>query len=156
MAEKTDAPPRTAERELVITRVFDVPRELVWKAWTARDHVLKWLGPKDFTAVDFELEPRPGGAWHSRIRGPDGAEYSNGGTVREVHEPDRLVFTFAWDGEDGTPGREMQITITLDERDGKTEMTLSQGVFESAEDRDGHRGGWSESFDKLAEYLASV
>src|SRR5207244_12643008 len=87
MAEKTDAPTRTAERELVITRAFDVPRELVWKAWTARDHVLKWLGPKDFTAVDFELEPRPGGAWHSRIRGPDGAEYSNGGTVREVHEP---------------------------------------------------------------------
>ena len=60
MAEKTDAPTRTAERELVITRVFDVPRELVWKAWSARDHVLKWLGPKDFTAVDFELEPRPG------------------------------------------------------------------------------------------------
>ena len=156
MAEKTDAPTRTAERELVITRVFDAPRDLLWKAWTERDHVLKWLGPKQFTALDFELDPRPGGAWHSRMRGPDGVEYSNGGTVREVEEPERLVFTFAWDEEDGTPGREMQITITFAEREGKTEMTFSQGVFESDEDRDGHGEGWSESFDKLAEYLASI
>ena len=114
------------------------------------------MGTQRFTALDFELDPRPGGAWHSRMRGPDGAEYSNGGTVHEVDEPERLVFTFAWDEEDGTPGREMEITITFDERDGKTEMTFSQGVFESAEDRDGHREGWSESFDKLAEYLASI
>jgi uncharacterized protein YndB with AHSA1/START domain len=156
MVERANAPTQTAERELVITRVFDAPRELVWKAWTDRGHVLKWLGPKHFTAVDFELEPRPGGAWHSRMRGPDGAEYSNGGTVREVDEPERLVFTFAWDAEDGTPGRQMQITITFAEREGKTEMTFSQGVFESAEDRDGHREGWSESFDRLAEYLATI
>ena len=90
------------------------------------------------------------------MRGPDGVEYANRGTVREVDEPERLVFTFAWDNEDGSPGREMEITITFDERDGKTEMTFSQGVFESAEDRDGHREGWSESFDKLAEYLAGI
>jgi uncharacterized protein YndB with AHSA1/START domain len=156
MAETADAPTKTAERELVIKRIFDAPRELLWKAWTERDHVLKWLGPKEFTALDFDLDPRPGGAWHSRMRGPDGGEYSNRGTVREVQEPERLVFTFTWDEEDGTPGREMQITITFDERNGKTEMTFSQGALESAEDRDGHREGWSESFDKLAEYLASI
>jgi uncharacterized protein YndB with AHSA1/START domain len=156
MVERAEAPTQTAERELLITRVFDAPRELVWKAWTDPGHVLKWLGPRDFTAIDFELDTRPGGAWHSRMRGPDGAEYSNGGTVREVDEPHRLVFTFAWDEEDGTPGREMQITITFAERGGKTEMTFSQGVFESDEDRDGHREGWSESFDKLAEYVAGI
>jgi uncharacterized protein YndB with AHSA1/START domain len=156
MAETADAPTKTAERKLVITRILDAPRELVWKAWTAREHVLKWLGPRQFTALDFELDPRPGGAWHSRMRGPDGAEYSNGGTVREAEEPKRLVFTFAWDEEDGTPGREMEITITFDERDGKTEMTFQQAEFESVEDRDGHRVGWSESFDKLAEYLARI
>jgi len=156
MAERAEAPTQTTERELVITRVFDAPRELVWKAWTDPSHVLKWLGPKNFTAVDFELDPRPGGAWRSRMRGPDGAEHSNRGTVREVDEPRRLVFTFAWDDEDGSPGREMEITITFDERDGKTEMTFSQAVFDSEEDRDGHREGWSESFDKLAEYLASI
>jgi uncharacterized protein YndB with AHSA1/START domain len=156
MAERANAPSKTAERELVITRLFDAPRELVWKAWTEREIVLKWLGPKDFTAVDFSLDPRPGGAWHSSMRSPDGKEYSNRGTVREAVEPERLVFTFAWDNEDGSPGREMLITITFADRDGGTEMTFAQALFESAEDRDGHREGWSESFDKLTEYLASA
>jgi len=155
MAERTDAPTQTAERELVITRLFDAPPELVWKAWTERGLVLKWLGPKDFTAEDFSLDPRPGGAWHSRMRSPDGREYSNRGVVREAVEPERLVFTFAWDNEDGSPGREMLITITFADRDGATEMTFAQAVFESAEDRDGHREGWSESFDKLAAYLGA-
>src|SRR5207244_12610399 len=116
----------------------------------------EWSGPERGAALTCERCARLGRDVHSRMRGPDGAEYSNGGKVREVDEPERLVSTFAWDEEDGTPGREMDITITFDDRDGKTEMTFSQGVFESAEDRDGHREGWSESFDKLAEYLASI
>jgi uncharacterized protein YndB with AHSA1/START domain len=156
MAERTDAPAKTAERELVITRLFNAPRELVWKAWTERDRVLRWLGPKDFTATEFEMDRRPGGAWHSRMRSPEGKEYSNGGVVREAVEPERLVFTFAWDNDDGSPGREMLVTITFAERNGGTEMIFSQAVFESAEDRDGHREGWSESFDRLAEYLANA
>ena len=156
MAERSDAPTKTAERQLVITRLFDARRELVWKAWTERERVMRWLGPKEFTALDFEMDRRPGGAWHSRMRSPEGKVYSNRGVVREVVEPERLVFTFAWDEEDGKPGREMLITITFAERDGRTEMTFTQAVFESAEDRDGHQGGWSESFDKLGAYLAAV
>jgi uncharacterized protein YndB with AHSA1/START domain len=156
MAERADAPTTTSERELVITRVFDARRELVWKAWTERELVLKWLGPKDFTATEFHMDRRPGGAWHFRMRGPDGKEYSARGVVREAVEPARLAFTFAWDNEDGSPGREMLITITFVERDGRTEMTFAQAEFESAEDRDGHREGWSESFDKLADYLTGA
>jgi len=156
MAERTKAPTVMAERELVITRVFDAPRDLVFRAWTDREHTMQWLGPKNLTAVEFEMDRRPGGAWHSRMRSADGTEYSNRGVVREVVEPERLVFTFAWDNEDGTPGREMLVTITFDEHHGGTEMTFSQAVFESAEDRDGHREGWSESFDRLAAYLANA
>jgi len=156
MAERTDAPTTTADRQLVITRVFDAPRELVWMAWTDRERVMQWLGPKEFTALEFEMDQRPGGAWHSRMRSPEGVEHSNRGVVREAVEPERLAFTFAWDDEDGKPGREMLVTISFAERDGKTEMTFSQAVFESAEDRDGHNEGWSESFDKLAEYLANA
>jgi uncharacterized protein YndB with AHSA1/START domain len=156
MAERSDAPTKTAERELVITRLFDARRELVWKAWTERERVMRWLGPKEFTALDFEMDQRPGGAWHSRMRSPEGTEHSNRGLVREVVEPERLVFTFAWDEEDGKPGREMLITITFAERGDQTEMAFSQAVFESVEDRDGHQGGWSESFDKLGAYLAAV
>lgn len=138
-----------AQRELVITRVFDAPRELVFKAWTEPDRVLQWLGPKDFTALEFKMD-EAGGTWLSRMRGPDGKEYANGGRVLEFKEPEKLAFTFKWD--DGGQ-EETEISITLTERDGKTEMTFRQGVFETTDSRDGHRGGWSESFDKLNDYL---
>ena len=140
--------------ELFITRVFSAPRELVFRAWTDPDIVKQWLGPTVFTATEFEMDRSPGGAWHSRMRSVDRVEHANRGVVRDVVEPERLVFTFAWDNEDGSPGREMLITITLADHPEGTEMTFHQAVFESDEDRDGHRGGWSESFDKLAEYLA--
>jgi uncharacterized protein YndB with AHSA1/START domain len=156
MAEVSSVPEKTAERELVITRIFDAPRDLVFKAWTEPERVLHWLGPRDFTALAFQMDRRPGGAWHSRMRSPDGTEHSNRGVVREVIEPERVVFTFAWDDPDGAPGREMLVTIALAEHDRGTEMTFTQAVFESAEDRDGHRDGWSESFDRLAAYLASA
>lgn len=150
------SPAEAAQRELVITRVFDAPRSLVFKAWTEPERVMCWLGPKGFTALEFEMDLRPGGAWRSRMRSPEGTEYANGGIVREIVEPERLVFTFAWDDEDGKPGREMLVAITFAEREGGTEMTFTQAVFESAEDRDGHREGWGESFDRLAEYLAQA
>jgi uncharacterized protein YndB with AHSA1/START domain len=156
MAETGNASTTMAERELVITRVFEARRELVWKAWTEREFAMQWAGPKGFTAVDFALDPQSGGAWHLTMRSPDGNELTNRGVVREAVEPEQLVFTFAWDNEDGSPRREMLITITLAEREGKTEMTFHQAVFDSVEDRDGHRGGWSESFDKLAWYLAAA
>jgi uncharacterized protein YndB with AHSA1/START domain len=156
MAELSDAAVAGAQLELVITRVFDAPRELVYRAWTERDRVLQWLGPAGFTGIEFAMDERPGGAWQGRMRGPDGTEHANGGRVREAVAPERLVFTFAWDEEDGTPGREMLITITLADRGGRTEMTFHQAAFESAEDRDGHIQGWSESFDKLAQYLAAA
>jgi uncharacterized protein YndB with AHSA1/START domain len=156
MAETTDASTQTAERELVITRVFDAPRELVWKAWTDREMGLQWAGPKGFTAVDFELDARRGGTWHLTMRSADGNELTNRGVVREAVEPERLVFTFAWDNDDGTPGREMLITIDFANVGGKAEMTFRQGAFDSVEDRDGHIEGWNESFDKLEAYLASA
>jgi uncharacterized protein YndB with AHSA1/START domain len=156
MADASNAPTTSTELQLTITRVFDAPRDLVFKAWTERDRVLRWLGPTGFTALEFEMERRPGGAWRSRMRSPEGVVHSNGGVVREIVAPERLVFTFAWDNQDGSPGREMLVTITLADLDGGTEMTFHQAAFESIEDRDGHRGGWSESFDKLAGYLAKA
>ncbi len=156
MAATNNAPTETAERTLVITRVFDAPRGLVWKAWTEPERVLQWLGPTGFTALEFEMDPWPGGRWHGRMRSPEGVHHSNRGVVQEVVEPERLVFTFAWDDEDGNPGREMLITITFAEHEGKTEMTFMQREFESVEDRDGHNEGWSQSFDRLDAYLATA
>jgi uncharacterized protein YndB with AHSA1/START domain len=102
------------------------------------------------------MEGAAGGSWSGRMKSPEGTEYGNQGTVCEASEPERLVFTFAWVDEDGNPGREMLVTITLEEHPEGTEMTFHQAEFESADDRDGHRGGWSQSFDKLESYLERV
>jgi uncharacterized protein YndB with AHSA1/START domain len=142
------------ERELVIKRVFDAPRELVFKAWTDPEHLKQWSAPRGFTLPFAEGDLRPGGKWRSMMRKPDGTELWLGGVYREIVEPERLVFTHAWDDEHGNPGHETLVTVTFVERDGKTEMTFRQGMFESVESRDGHKGGWTECFDRLEELLS--
>jgi uncharacterized protein YndB with AHSA1/START domain len=155
MAANTEAAARAAERELVITRVLDAPRSLVFKAWTQPEHMVRWLGPRDFTAPACKLDVRPGGAWRACIRCAKGVDHWMQGVYREVVEPERLVFTFAWE-EQGKPGHETLVTITLAEQDGKTLFTFHQATFESVESRDSHHGGWSECFDRLEQYLASL
>jgi uncharacterized protein YndB with AHSA1/START domain len=146
-----------AERVLVITRVFDAPRELVFKLWADPAHAKHWMGPRGFTATHIEQDPRPGGAWRLCLRADDGSrELWQGGVFREIVEPERLVYSFAWDGEDGRRGHETLVTITFAEHQGKTKMTFRQAVFESVGQRDGHQGGWNSSFDRLAEYAAKA
>jgi uncharacterized protein YndB with AHSA1/START domain len=142
------------DRELIITRIFDAPRELVWKAWTEPERIKQWLAPKDFTIPVAEGDLRPGGAWRSSMRKPDGTELWLGGVYREIVEPERLVFTHAWLDEKGKPGPETLVTVTLTERGSKTEMKFRQTGFDSVESRDGHGGGWNECFDKLEEALS--
>jgi uncharacterized protein YndB with AHSA1/START domain len=142
-----------AQRELVITRVFDAPRELVFKAWTDARHAMSWWGPRDYPAIHMEMDLRPGGAWRGRLRSTaSGEELGLGGVFREVAPPERVVFTFAWE-EEGERGLETLVTVTFAELDGKTQMTFRQTPFQSIEERDGHRGGWSSSFDRLADYV---
>jgi len=144
-----------AERVLVITRVFDAPRELVFELWTNPAHAKHWMGPRGFTATHFEQDPRPGGAWRACLREDDsGRELWQGGVFREIVEPERLVYTFAWDRENGSRGHETLVTVTFAEHDGKTKMTFRQAVFETVGQRDGHQGGWNSTFDRLAEYAA--
>ncbi len=147
----------SAERVLVITRVFDAPRELVFKAWTAPAHAKHWMGPRGFTATRLEGDLRAGGCWRACLRRDEnGDELWQGGVYREVVAPERLVFTFAWDGENGRRGHETLVTVTFAEHQGKTKMTFRQAVFESVEQRDGHQSGWASSFDRLAEYVAKL
>jgi uncharacterized protein YndB with AHSA1/START domain len=145
------------ERELVITRVFDAPPSLVFKLWTDPAHAKHWMGPRGYTATHVEGDLRPGGSWRLCLH-PDagGDDLWQGGVYREIVEPERMVFTFAWDGKDGRRGNETLITITFAEHEGKTTMTFRQGVFDSVANRDGHQGGWSSAFDRLEEYSAKV
>src|SRR5260370_40967350 len=115
------------ERVLVITRVFDAPRELIWKLWTDPAHAKHWMGPRGFTAIHFEQDPRPGGAWRGRLRQDDGSrELWQGGGFRESVEPERLVYTFAWDREDGSRGHQTLGTSPLAEHERTTKVTVHQ------------------------------
>lgn len=157
MAAGHDADAASAERVLLITRVFDAPRDLVFRAWTDPAHAKRWMGPRGFTATHLEQDLRPGGAWRACLRPDDGGrDLWQGGVFREVMPPERLVFTFAWDREDGSRGHETLVTITFTEDQGRTRMTFRQAVFEAVEQRDSHRGGWNSSFDRLEEHLAQA
>jgi uncharacterized protein YndB with AHSA1/START domain len=145
-----------ADRELLITRVFDAPRALVYRIWTDPQHMKHWWGPRGYTTLSCEVDLRTGGAWRVESRHTDGSETAEQGVFREIVEPERLVLTHAWDDQHGKPGHETLVTVTFVEEDGKTKMTFHQAGFTSTEIRDGHVEGWNESFDMLAEHLASV
>ena len=153
MAATATATNAMAQHELVITRTFDAPRALVFKAWTAPEHTVRWFGPRNFTVPHCTMDFRVGGAYRACICAPDGKEYWMRGIYREIVKPERIVFTFSWE-EDGERGRENLITVTFAEQGDKTRMTFRQAFFDSIEQRDSHHEGWSECLDRLAQFLA--
>src|SRR5208282_1015543 len=119
MAARSSTATQSAERELVITRIFDAPRELVFKAWTDPRHVAQWWGPKGFTNPVCEMDVRPGGALRIVMRAPDGSEYPMTGIFREIVAPERLVFTNVAVDKAGKPLLEGLTTVTFAEAGGK-------------------------------------
>jgi uncharacterized protein YndB with AHSA1/START domain len=117
--------------------------------------MVRWMGPRGFTAPSAKLDVREGGEYRAHIRSSEGKDYWFRGTYREVVENKRLVFTFAWE-EDGERGQENLVTVTFAAEGDKTRMTFKQAPFPTLEERDGHEGGWSEAFDKLGDYVAAL
>jgi len=145
------------EREIVMTRVFDAPRGLVFEALTRPELLRRWYGPHGWSLVVCEIDLRVGGAWRFVTRRPDGKEVGQRGVYREIVAPQRLVNTESW--EDWNPG-EVLVTAVLMEQGGQTTLT-STLLFPSREVRDaliesGMTNGAAESYDKLAAYLASA
>ena len=143
-----------SEREIVMTRTFDAPRELVFEAITKAEHMREWWGPRGFTMLVCEIDLRPGGAYRFVQKGPDGGEYAFRGEFREIVPPERIGWTFEFEG---APGSISVDTMTLAEEDGKTTIT-STSLFDSVEQRDvmlqsGMETGAGESYDRLAELL---
>lgn len=157
MTERKADPATAAPNELVITRVFNAPRALVWKMFTEIEHALQWGGPRDYPMVHLEAELRPGGKWRACLRAKEsGEELWQSGVYREIVPPERLVYTFAWDEESGNMPNETLVTIRFeDEANGQTKMTFHQTPFASGESRDGHRAGWNSAFDRLGDYLGT-
>lgn len=138
---------------LTLTRIFHAPPALVFRAWTDPAHLAEWWGPKGFTLPFCEIDFRPGGAYRVCMRSPEGEDYWVGGVYLEIIEPKRLMFSWSHEEDGGRRGHETHVTVTLEEWQGKTKLTLTQSVFESEADRTEHNAGWSDSLDRLADYL---
>ncbi len=156
MAGKKESNSTVVPNQLTITRVFDAPRELVFKAWTDKEQMAKWWGPKDFTNPVCEIDARPGGSIYIDMTGPDGTVYPMGGEFVEVKEPERLVFfARAFKNKQGEWLLENKNTITFTNDNGKTKMVLYVEVMKrSAEVEDALAGmneGWNQSLDRLSE-----
>jgi len=160
---------RSADREIVITRVFDAPRDLVFKAWTEPERVMRWWGPDGFTTPVCKIDLRPGGVFHNCMRPPEGRDFWSKGVYREIVEPERIGCSDFFSDEEGNLVQpthygmspewpaEALVTVTFAEHDGKTKFTLHHAVGSApASERDQCRAGWTESLDRLAEYLASA
>jgi uncharacterized protein YndB with AHSA1/START domain len=141
-----------ADDELLLTRDFDAPAEIVFSLWTTPEHFKNWMGPGKYVCRHAEMDLRVGGAYRGMIYADDTGEGWFGGVYREIEPHTRLVFTFKWD--DGPSGElETLVTITFRESaDGRTTMTFHQTPFINVERRDSHVGGWTSAFNKLVEY----
>jgi uncharacterized protein YndB with AHSA1/START domain len=140
-------------RVLHLSRRFSARPDQVFRALTRCAELSQWWGPKGFTVPDCTLDLRPGGAWRTVMRSPEGQDHIVSGVYREVEPPSRLAFTWGWEREDGR-GHETLVTIELHERGGGTLLVLTQEAFESASARDQHSHGWASCFDCLEQALA--
>ncbi|MGD0462501.1 MAG: SRPBCC family protein [Tepidisphaeraceae bacterium] len=147
-------------REIVITREFDAPPALVFKAWIDPKHLAAWWGPKNFTNPVCEVDARIGGAWRIVMRAPDGMEYPCGGVYREIVEPERLVFTNIAVDKEGKPIIDGLTTVTFAENGGGTKLTLkTRGtamIAYAAAYLSGMEAGWTQSLQRLGEHLSSA
>jgi uncharacterized protein YndB with AHSA1/START domain len=162
----------TAIRPFVLSRTFDASRDELWKAWTERERLMQWFGPKGFKMPAAKLDFRPGGSFHYCLESPDGKEMWGKFNYREIAVPERIVLVNSFSDEDGgitrhpfSPTWPLQLlsTFTLTEENGKTTATIEwvpidptpeeRQTFENA--HDSMRQGWGGTFDQLAEYLSA-
>lgn len=148
---------------LIITRIFDAPRELVWKMWTDPEYFKRWWGPKTFTCPVCKIDLRVGGKYLNCMRSLEGQNFWSTGVYKEIVEFEKIIYTDSFADEKGNvvPAihyglsagfpLEMLVTVTFEEIDGKTKMTLRHAGIEniSDTDRNNMQQGWNESFDKL-------
>jgi uncharacterized protein YndB with AHSA1/START domain len=141
--------------ELLIERELDAPVALVFRLWEERDHVLRWWGPQEFTAVELDWELTPGRPWSGAMASRQHGLARFGGTIREVERNRRIAFTFRWD-DDPERYPETLVTVSFADRGGRTLQTFHQAPFTSVAIRDSHVSGWSSLFDKQRLYVENI
>lgn len=159
-AAKNSPAYESTDREIVLTRVFDAPRELVWQAMTDPAHVVHWWGPRGFSTIIEKMDVRPGGVWKHVMHGPDGTDYPNESVFTEVEKPERIAYSHGG-GKKGGPAAQFEATWTFEALGDKTRLTLRM-LFPSAADRDrvvkeyGAIEGGKQTLARLAEHLAEM
>jgi uncharacterized protein YndB with AHSA1/START domain len=151
----------TADRELLLTRLIDAPREKLFKAWTDPNLLKQWFAPLPWTTPRAELDVRPGGANLVVMRGPDGNEFPNRGVYLEIVPNERLVFTDAYT-EAWAPSQKpfMTVILTFEDEDGKTRYTARVRHWTVADrethEKMGFHQGWGQCADQLAALVATL
>src|SRR5437899_2105518 len=145
------------KQEIIITLVFDAPRELVFKAYTDPKLIPQWFGPREYTTTVDKMDVRPGGLWRFVQRNPEGDEFAFHGVHHDIVAPERIVATFEFEG---VPGHVLLQTVTFEPLGQKTRL-VEQLVYQSVADRDGMvasgmQRGSDESMDRMAELLANM
>ena len=145
-----------AEREIVLSRLLDAPRELVFAAWTDPKQIVQWWGPRGFTTTTQEMSVTPGGVWRFVMHGPDGTDYRNKIIFTEVVKPERLIYRHA--GEENTKDVKFHVTVTFEAQGHKTLLTM-RSLFETAQERNdvvtkyGAIEGGKQTLERLAEHV---
>lgn len=144
-------------RDVVITLTLAAPREAVFRAWTDPEQLAQWFGPRGYSVPSPEIEPRPDGAVRLDLRGPDGTQYSNRGTVTEIEAPERFAFETSLPDDKGSPILHVLNTVTFSEDRGQTTLTLKAHVLdatpEAARFVEQMHAGWSQTLDRLSEHI---
>jgi uncharacterized protein YndB with AHSA1/START domain/uncharacterized membrane protein YphA (DoxX/SURF4 family) len=149
---------KSLENELTLTRMFDAPRSLLWKAWTNFHFLAQWWGPKGFTNPVCKIDVHPGGTIHVDMRSPDGILYPMSGEYLEIVEPSLLVFTSAALNKYGTPLFHVFNIVTFAEQDGKTKLIMHASISDITPEAEpflaGQETGWTQSLVRLEEFIA--
>ena len=151
----------TADREIVIQRLINAPRELVFEVWTNQEHLEKWWGPNGFTTTTSEFDFRPGGVWFHTMHGPDGTDYPNEVYYEEIVPPERIVYAHGGGDAPGVDDAQFHATITFEDENGKTRLTM-KSLFKTAKQRNhvvekyGAIEGGKQHLANLEEYVHTL
>jgi uncharacterized protein YndB with AHSA1/START domain len=165
MGKMAKAGQQQTTKQLTITRIFDAPRELVWKVWTEPEGIKRWWGPKGYTSPACKTDFRVGGSYHFCMQSPEGQQFWSTGVYREIRPLERIVYTdnFADEAGNVIPASEygilgdwpaeLLVTVIFEDQAGKTKITLTHEGLPEGEMREMSEAGWNESLDKIAEVL---
>jgi uncharacterized protein YndB with AHSA1/START domain len=153
----TDVSTVTAkDRELVIERLFNAPRDVVFEAWTKVEHVVNWFGPSGFSAPFCEIDFRVGGSYRICMRSPEGDDHWVQGEYREIRPPEQIVFTWIREAADGKIWSSTIVELRFENDGASTRFTLRQGQFETVPYCEEHSFGWNQCLDRFGEYVSKI